>query len=193
MKTMTREEWLNKLAGLMAPWFVDVGHPLPAKYRISCGWPSRRALASSKGRSIGQCWSPEASKDATTEMFVSPCLDDAVEVGAVLVHELVHAAVGTQAGHKGAFRAVALQIGLEGKMTATHAGKELTERLNALVTKVGAYPHAELDQSKSPIKKQGTRLVKIVCPACGYTCRTTHKWIDLGLPTCCCGEQMEQA
>jgi hypothetical protein len=48
-----------------------------------------------------------------------------------------------------------------------------------------------------PKPRQSTRLVKIVCNKCGYTARTTHKWIEGGyhdgkhveggLPTCHCG------
>ena len=38
----------------------------------------------------------------------------------------------------------------------------------------------------------GSRMIKIVCDAdgCGYTVRTTRKWIDVGLPTCPCGSAM---
>jgi hypothetical protein len=74
-------------------------------------------------------------------------------------------------------------------MTATHPGAELAERLNALCVKVGPYPHASLDRSQ--VKKQSTRLIKALCPECGYTIRTTAKWIENGLPTCPCGTEME--
>jgi hypothetical protein len=33
-------------------------------------------------------------------------------------------------------------------------------------------------------------MLRLECPACGYTCRTTAKWIEVGLPTCPCGEEM---
>jgi hypothetical protein len=35
-----------------------------------------------------------------------------------------------------------------------------------------------------------SRLKKVICPDCGYTIRTTAKWIKVGLPTCCCGALM---
>jgi hypothetical protein len=41
--------------------------------------------------------------------------------------------------------------------------------------------------------KPGSRMLKCVCPACGYTVRTTQKWLDVGVPTCACGEEMESA
>lgn len=33
----------------------------------------------------------------------------------------------------------------------------------------------------------GSRMKKLECPKCGYTCRTTKKWLEKGLPTCPCG------
>ena len=32
--------------------------------------------------------------------------------------------------------------------------------------------------------KQTTRMLKCECPACGYTVRTTRKWLDIAVPTC---------
>lgn len=187
---MTREEWLNEMVKKLHLMFEMKGYPLPEKLRVSCGWPHKGGLAKKKRR-IGECWSPVASMDVTTEVFISPFLDNALEVAAVLVHELIHAAVGTRCGHKGDFKKLAVKMGLQGKMTATVAGEELAERLNVLCCEVGIYPHAQLDGLECPVKKQGTRLIKIVCPDCGYTCRTTQKWIEQGLPVCCCGNQME--
>lgn len=53
-------------------------------------------------------------------------------------------------------------------------------------------PGPELEPPPVP-KKQSTRMLKVICPGCGYTVRTTQKWIDIGLPTCPCGEEMEVA
>jgi hypothetical protein len=92
-------------------------------------------------------------------------------------------------GHKGPFRKIAKKMGLEGKMTATHPGAELAEHLNALCVKIGPYPHASLDRSQA--KKQSTRMLKLECAGCGYTVRTTAKWIEAGMPTCPCGTEME--
>ncbi len=86
-------------------------------------------------------------------------------------------------------RRIALAVGLAGKMTATHASPELTERLNVLCSQIGPYPHTSLDRSQ--LKKQSTRMLKVECPECGYTVRTTAKWIEAGLPTCPCGTEME--
>jgi len=190
---MTREEWLMAMAQALRPAFEAAGYPLPAALRISCGWPSHRALASpgNKSRTIGQCWPAQASADGHHEVFISPCISEAAQVAAVLVHELAHAAAGCQHGHKGPFRKCARKVGLTGKMTATTATPELAERLNTLAAKIGPYPHANLDRSQA--KRQNTRMLKLTCAECGYTVRTTAKWIEQGMPTCPCGEQMQEA
>lgn len=179
---MNREQWLLRLTALYAPGFKKLGHPLP-RTRVSCGWPVGRALAGTKSRSVGQCWPPEASIDGHTEIFVSPYLSDSIEVAHTLLHELIHAAIGTEHGHDALFRKVALKFGLTGKMTSTVPGPELEKSIIKLVDKLGKYPHATLDMSTR--KKQGTRLVKASCSECEYTIRITRKWIDeVGLPEC---------
>ena len=187
---MTREEWLEQATERLHEVFTEHGARLPAKVRLSCGWPSAKGLAK-RNRVIGECWHEQCSADGTTEIFISPAISDRLNVLETLAHELVHAAVGTQHGHKGAFKHLARAIGLEGKLTATSAGPMLRERLNAVAQTLGAYPHAILDKSQR--KKQGTRLHKVLCPMCGYTVRVTDKWIEQGLPVCPCGVEMEQS
>ena len=186
---MTREEWLNKAANMMRPWFQEIGLPLPEKLRVSVGWPTTGALAapSSKSRTIGQCFSNECSEDKTTEVFISPYVGKAALALSTLAHELVHAGDNCKHGHGPVFKKYAVALGLEGKMTATNAGPALTMRLEQLVNRLGDYPHASLDLSKQ--KKQTTRLLKATCEGCGYVIRLTQKWADVGLPTCCCGEE----
>lgn len=191
---MNREEWLMQMTEKIRPMFWNYRTHntgiIPDKIRVTCGWPSKGAF-SSKRRTIGECWPVAASKDQTVEVFISPCVSDSVEVAAILAHELVHAS-GCK-GHGAPFKRLATGIGLEGPMRATVAGKELKERLNAFATEIGEYPHAVLDKSQSPHKKDGTRLIKVACGDCGYTVRTTKKWLDVGMPVCPCGETMSQA
>ena len=37
--------------------------------------------------------------------------------------------------------------------------------------------------------KQSTRMLKVLCPSCGYTLRTTARWLAVGFPTCPCGTE----
>lgn len=184
-KAQTREEWLNAMVAKLRPVFAEHEATIPSKVRVTCGWPSTGALAQ-KTRRIGECWPESASADGTREILVSPVLADSVEVAAVLVHELVHAALPAGVGHGAPFARLAKSLGLTGKMTATVAGEALRARLAAMVE--APYPHAVLDMSKR--RKQGTRMLKVECPDCGYTVRTTAKWIEVGMPACPCGAEM---
>lgn len=185
---LTRESYLNRLMReVLAPMLEQAKPGSTATidtWRVSVGFPG----GGSARKRIGECWSDKASSAGLTEMFISPILESASEVDHVLLHEMIHAAVGTAEGHKGPFKALARAVGLTGKMTATTASEELRERLNATIADtLGAYPHARLDLGASGVKKQTTRMIKAECMDCGYTFRTAQKWIDTGLPTCVCG------
>lgn len=185
----TREEWLGRMVDAFRPVFAELGNPLPQRIRVSCGWPSRSAL-SGKSKRIGEAWSQHCSADGSHETFLSPVLADPVEVGATLVHELVHHAVGVEAGHKGPFRTLALAVGLVGPMRATTAGPELAGRLHTLAAELGPYPHAPL-AGGSGRKKQTTRMLKVSCPDCGCVARMARQWLEqAGTPTCGCGGEM---
>ena len=178
----TREAWLCAAADMLAPMFADAGAPLPDRIRYSVGFMGGRSSA--KLRAIGQCWDASASADGTTEIFIHPSICEPVQVLSILAHELVHAAVGVQAGHKGPFKRVALAIGLEGKMESTNAGSELAETLTEIADLLGPLPHAKLDGSHSGPKKQAARMIKATCE-CGYLVRLTRKWLDeVGPPHC---------
>lgn len=188
--TQLREAWLHDVAALTASrLFVPRGFPVPENVRLSVGFPYGRR--GGKGaHAIGQCWAAEASAGKMHEIFISPELDSPVEVVATLIHEQAHAIVGLENKHNKVFRKCAVAVGPEGKMTATIAGEELTREIGFLLAKLPPYPHQRLTpQHSTGPKKQSTRMHKIVC-GCGYTARTSAKWIEVGLPTCPCGELM---
>jgi len=161
---------------------------LPYMVHLSVGWPSRGGTAK-RNRSIGQCFDGRISEDGFPHVFISPTLPETKpeRILDVLLHELVHAAVGCEAGHRGEFKACAQVLGLVGSMTATTAGAELTERLERLATVLGAFPHAEIQIGKGRVndptkpagpdsgegpddpkgdsgpRKQGTRMIKLTC------------------------------
>jgi hypothetical protein len=183
----TREEWLRNAVDLLRPTFRAQAAPIPEQLHVSVGFPSVGGRR--RNPRIGECWSPRVSADGRAHLFISPVLGDPIEVLSTLVHELVHAAVGTEARHGPRFRRAALALGLRGKMTATVAGPELRARLEMLVRELGAFPHASL-LATAQHKVQRTRLLKVECPSCGYTARITAKWIAVGLPTCPCDTRM---
>jgi hypothetical protein len=186
---MTREEWLQELVTRLRPTFEAEGTDLPSEIAVSCGWPSQRGR-SKQNRRIGECWRASCSGARRPEIFISPTLADPIEVGHVLVHELIHAAL-PNAGHRAPFKRVATRLGLSGRMTATVPTEELRNRLRTLVDDIDApYAHAELQPGVDE-RTQSTRLLKLACPSCGYVIRTTRKWLDVGVPTCSCRDLFE--
>ena len=191
---MTREEWLN-LASTYAIRHIEssANVQLTTPVRFSCGFPGGRGAGN---KTIGQCWPTELSADQTAEIFISPVLSDGLQVLGVMVHELVHAIVGCQHGHKAPFAKVAKASGLEGKMTATTASEGLNATMRGWLDALGAYPHAAL--STAGRKKQSTRLLKAYCAMDAlvekpYTVRITQKWVtELGAPICPCHSRAMQ-
>lgn len=138
---MTREKWLNEaVAALTESFFTPAALEFAKPVRISFGW------CRGSNRAIGQCWSHTASTDGHVEIFVSPKLGDAVEVLAVVLHELIHAQLGNGKGHGKEFKALVKQFGLAGKVTATFAqvGSDLFLQLEAMAKDLGKMPHAAL-------------------------------------------------
>lgn len=183
-----REAWLIEGIKLLTKdVFNPKGYQVPP-VKVSIGF-----TGSSK-KAIGTCWKGSAADDDIAQIFIRPDLNDSSRILDVVAHELIHA-IFPNAGHKGDFRKCAKDIGLTGKMTATVAGEELKERLNDIIKIIGEIPHAKLNFNKEVggAKKQNTRMLKAVCPSCGYTFRTSNKWLEVGLPTCSCGTKFEAA
>ena len=186
---MTREDWLNTMVARLRPHFEAHGATVPARLRVSIGFPSKGGL-SLKRRRAGEHWGEACSADGHHEIFVSPLLEQA-EAVSTLAHELCHACLPAMTKHKGPFRKLGAAIGLEGKPTSMDAGPDLAVMLARLGTEIGPWPAARLNASELP-KPQGTRLLKVVCPeGSGYCVRITKKWLDTGAPICpCCNEPM---
>lgn len=147
-----REEWLHEGVRRFRPWLRDLKAPIPDKVYVSCGFPKGRHGA---GQAIGQCWPPKSTVDGTTQMFICPTQDEPVRVLDILLHECVHAGCGNECGHKGEFKRVARELGLEGKLTATFAapGTPLHENLTGIANDLGPYPHSGMMLVKK-VKKE---------------------------------------
>ena len=182
MTTANREDWLSAAVSELRPFFDAVGAPLPANVRVTCGFPSN----AKRSGAIGECWADTASADQTFEVLISPVLDDPLRVFDVLVHELCHATAGAM-NHGINFQRVAAAMHLAPSPTkaawkATCRAASFVPTFGSIIDSLGAYPHAALTMNSK--KVQTTRMLKAVCPSCGYTVRLTQKWADLGLPSC---------
>jgi|SRR5690606_1691255 len=194
----TRELWLEDAIEALRPRFVEIGLPLPERVHVSVGFGYGAKRESAKV--LGQCWKREASEDGVNHIFISPEIADTAEVLAVLLHELIHAADNVESGHRGKFAEAATRLGLEGPMTATTPSPSMMGEFIALAAALGDYPHGALHPipvvAPSPVptgglppkvhsgpRAQGTRMIKLTCGHCGYTVRTTAKWLELGEPS----------
>lgn len=196
MKITTREQWLLEcLNRHIRRYFKSAGYDVPEKVRVTCGWPSRKATGKGS-HTIGQCWSHKASQDGYNEIFISPRLgsQDGVTIIATLVHEVAHAVVGCEEGHNATFGKCARAVGLDGKLTATVPTAALKDLAATWLKDLGDYPHARINPNKSGVAKQGTRLIKIECSACGCVARVTRKWLDqYEYFPCPCGHKLKEA
>lgn len=181
---MNRESWLEAAVVEVSKLF---NFDIP-EVRVAAGWPSRGGT-SLKKRVLGECWKPEVAEDGISQIFLNPMMDNPIDILATLAHELIHAWDKGEHNHKGPFIQAARNVGLTGPWTSTSAGPELCGELAAISERLGKYPHSKLTPSIER-KVQTTRMIKVVAECCGYTVRTTQKWIDKGLPSCPCGNEM---
>lgn len=145
----TREEWLLNATKELRPLFKKHGHAIPTKIMMGCGWPK-----GGKMEVIGQCFGKSWTNNGTTHIFISPTQGDNIAVLAILVHELVHAAVGCEEKHGGKFKTMARALGLEGKLTHTTVSKKsiLYPTLSKISKKLGKYPHSKMVLKAKPTK-----------------------------------------
>lgn len=154
-----REAWLQAAASFLFDHIA--AHDLPrVNVRVSCGWPVRGGAACRR-TVIGQCFPPSFCSDGTPQIFISPRLADSVDVLGTLLHELLHASVGCQHGHKKPFSQAARTVGLAGPPTATVVGESLRPLLLSYVERVGLYPHAAITVRSK--EKVGSRLRLYQC------------------------------
>ena len=161
---MTREQWLHELMAKLAPAFAELGKPLPTGVKLSCGYTSKGA----KGRRIGECHYCEADR---REIFIKPDQHESEEVAAIVLHELIHAALGPGFGHGREFKKIAVKLGLEGRMTATIAGDKAKALVRAALEGLEAYPHTKLLAGEGRARATtpaGKRHVNMNCPDCGF-------------------------
>ena len=206
-KIQSREEWLFEMAQVVnkdlfkQPLLNKLG--IKKKFNIkdlqfSMAFPPNNRIngkivsgklrrANKSSSTIGECWagySVSSKEKMLTQIFITPDLTDTTRIVGVLIHELIHYLTPAD-GHRGKFRRLALAVGLEGKMTTTTESKELVEKIDKMVKKVGKIPHDKWIPVKR--KVQTTRMLKLNCQAVDhdYIVRTSRKNIvEYGSAVC---------
>lgn len=189
----TREQWLRALVDLLRPVLETAGASVP-DVAISVGFPLKAGRG--RNRAIGQCWDGQHADDGRPQVFIHPELSDPIDVAAVVLHEVIHAAPESlprsRQPHGRAFAKIARQMGLQGKMTATTPSDVARDMLTRMTATLGIYPHGRLN-ALSASRKQSTRMLKAVCDAIHdpYVVRLARTTAERGLPSCGdCGEPM---
>lgn len=190
---MNREDWLDALVALLRPVLLAHGATVP-EVAISVGFPKG---SGGRQKAIGQCWNASLAADGRPQVFIHPQLADGVEVAAVVLHEIIHAAPESNPAaknpHGRAFATIAKAMGLEGKMTATTPSDLTRDMLARMIETIGEpYPHGAL-QALRPLAKQSTRMLKAVCERDhdAYVVRLAKSTAERGLPACGeCGQPM---
>jgi len=178
MQNNVREIWLQKAVELISPIFKNKGYTIP-KVQVSCGFPS----TGNKSKHVGQCWGKSSTSDDTNQLFISPVLDEPVQVLDTLVHELVHAVDDCMHHHGPEFKKIATDVGLQGLMREASAGPWLHEQLTAISRQLGKYPHSKINLAHSASAKTGPR-PRAKCKKCGYEVTPLKKWLFMGPPLC---------
>jgi len=174
----TRELWLQNAVDMVEPIFKNKGYKIP-KIQVSCGFPS----TGNKTKHIGQCWGRSSTSDGVNQLFISPVLDEPVQVLDTLVHELVHAIDDCIHHHGPEFKKIATDVGLQGPMREASAGPWLKEHLTSIAKQLGKYPHSKINLAHSSSKKTGPR-PRAKCKKCGYEVTPLKKWLHMGPPLC---------
>jgi hypothetical protein len=209
--------YLSAAALLLLSLFEKAGYEVPTKkngdldFTVGLGFPSKKATAA-KNQRIGEAWSDTMVSSGQHAIIISQAMpvktkEDRIQMLGILLHEMIHVTVGLKCGHKGAFRACALALGLAGKMTATFVDKDkpglsgLHSYLGTVADALGAAPWGMIDTSK--IKPQGTRMLRCKCVDCGFLFRASSRWVwgseetgpregGLQCPDPSCGGQIER-
>jgi len=202
---MTREHWLSSAISLIRPFFKEAtGEDLPDKLRVSCGWPSKGGLSTSRPI-FSQTFPPEASVGGNVEIFISPKLsspvkDDGQGVLPSLLHECLHAVLGPE--HDERFKSLSKALGFVGRSLHPPAVNDATKAiLERMAVVLNEYPHARVEppaKEASDTKKSSNRQHKIYCdrvdlhtPPKVYILRGSNECLAMGIPNCPnCGAEL---
>lgn len=178
MKHTNRESWLLAAVEALRPIFSKKNHVVPKNCLVSCGFAS----TGTRSHHIGQCWSTQSSSNDLNQIFISPTLDDPIEVLDTLVHELVHAVDDCEHKHGKEFKKIALDVGLKGPMRSASAGPELRAQLEVISKALGPYPHGKLKVTHRMRINRSRPRAK--CPICNYQVPMLKRFLEYGAPIC---------
>lgn len=174
----TSEEWLTHAVNALRPHFAMAGYEIRA-VRATVGWTS----AGSHGSRIGECWATRACSDGVNTIFINTNLVNSMHILDVLVHELVHAVDDCQHKHSREFARIAKKVGLKGPpWRSASADVPLLQLLHSIALDLGHHPYGVIYPPAPAYREMNSG--RVVCPQCGFTCRTLASWRSVGHPLC---------
>lgn len=174
----TADAWLNAAVDRLVPIFHDADLEVPP-LRIHLGWTSRGL----RTRRIGECWPRGASQDGVATIFITTQMESPASILDVLMHEMVHAVDDCAHQHGKEFVKIAKQVGLVGPpWRSSGAGELLRHELSRIARHLGHLPYSPL-KTPAPATRE-MRSGRVMCPQCGFACRTLSEWSASGTPWC---------
>jgi hypothetical protein len=147
----TRENWLRDAVKKFRTLIEEVSGIVVPDVRVSMGYGGIRYE-----RDVAAvCYRRDADEFGLNQIFISPAHGNAVKVLESLLHELIHAALDNEDGHKGRFAEYAVRLGFDGPFTVTPASPGLKDELELLAIELGAFPHGKLT-ARQPAPVPGT-------------------------------------
>jgi hypothetical protein len=177
MAKFNRESWLQSAVKEVSLLFRSVGYSVP-KVQISVGFTG----SGKHTNSIGECWPTVLALDNVNHIFITPTLDEPVQILEVIVHELVHAIDDCNHKHGQEFKLIATKIGLEGPMRATTAGATLSIELHRVAKLLGKFPHKKLKLREKRLFMR--KRPSAECPKCEYRVPMLKLYLQFGAPLC---------
>jgi hypothetical protein len=105
------EVWLHEAVELMRPRFAAAGYAIPPVH-LSVGFSVYGYRVNTKRLIFGTCSSRKMDKDGINQIFISPVLDDPIQVLSTLGHELVHAIDDCKHRHGPVFQQISKDLKL---------------------------------------------------------------------------------
>lgn len=170
MSNAKRVRWLEKGYRMLRD---EVLPSAPAKACVSVSVTTNKSA-------IGQCHSQYRARDGKHFLAIHPKLfTDPVEVLRTLLHEMIHAALPTDAKHGPQFRAQAKLVGFRPPWTSTPAGPMLNGKLVKMAERLGKVPAADwVDPKPKPVTT-----TEVVC-GCPRTLNVPPEFLKGGNVKC---------
>jgi hypothetical protein len=201
--TRDREGWLRAAADEFRRWIKQVSDIEVPDCRISMGYGG----VNYEKKVRGVCWHHDVDGGGLNQIFITPEVDDTATILAILLHELVHAALNSVDDpkwnhHGGRFAEYATRMGLCAPFTTATPGIPTLAQFMVIAAELGDFPHAALkipsrqqveqrvDPAGQPIRitsggdPQRNRWISAICPTHRRPYRASRAALNEGLPDC---------